>query len=114
MTPVHEGTDDVPDDFPSSSCAAVVAGYTPKVCARLSGGVYRTDLSDEERYERWAMCVDLAVQLVHVARKDLLEYPELTSQQVLKRVAKAVKAKNWLAPDELEWLIGHLRTLLRW
>ncbi|WP_244145597.1 hypothetical protein [Paraburkholderia tropica] len=114
MTPVHEGTDAVPDDFPSSSRGTVVPGHTPKVCARLSGGVYRTDLTDEERYERWAICLDLAVQLVHVARKDLLAHPELNSQEVLERVGRAVKAKNWLAPDELEWLIGHLRTLLRW
>ncbi|QNB12623.1 hypothetical protein G5S35_14270 [Paraburkholderia tropica] len=106
--------DDIPDDFPRGAFSAVVSGHGPKVCARLSGEVYRADPTEEELYERWALCADLAEQLVDVARKDLVAHPELTSLQVLERVGRAVKAKNWVASDELEWLIRHLRMRLRW
>ena len=105
-------TNDVPEGFPRESMPAVVPGAQPKVCARLSHGVYVAGQTDDERRERWLLCEDLANQLVSVAQKDALQYPNHTEPQTLERVRKSVPRKAWVSPGELTWLIRRLQALL--
>ncbi|TAL98767.1 MAG: hypothetical protein EPN73_02330 [Paraburkholderia sp.] len=105
---------DVPEGFPLDIVPPVVSGAQPKVCARLSNGVYVVGQSDDERLERWLLCEDLARQLVGVAEKDALAHPDRSPSQTLERVEVSVGRKGWVSPDELAWLIRRLRTLLDW
>jgi hypothetical protein len=78
----------------------------------LSHGVYVARQTDDERRERWLLCEDLANQLVSVAQKDALQYPNHTEPQTLERVRKSVASKTWVSPDELTWLMRRLQALL--
>ncbi|MPW23261.1 conserved hypothetical protein [Paraburkholderia piptadeniae] len=105
---------DVPAAFPRETAPPVVSGAQPKVCARLSNGVYVNGQSDDEREERWLLCEDLANQLVRVARNEALAHPAQSPTQTLERVRVSVARKGWVSPDELEWLIRRLNELLGW
>jgi len=105
---------EVPDDFPGNSTAAAVAGAQPKVCVRESGGKYVSGQTDAERYERGYICEDLAHQLIPKARNDAAAHPAHDADTTLERIRVAVARKNWVSPEELNWLIVRLRTLLNW
>lgn len=105
---------DVPEAFPRDAVSPVVTGTQPKVCGRLSAGVYVVGQSDDERRERWLLCEDLARQLVGIAEKDALAHPDQSPSQTLMRVEISVRRKKWVSPDELAWLVQRLRTLLDW
>ena len=107
-------TSAVPEEFPHESTPAVVPGAQPKVCARLSHGVYVTGQTDDERRERWLLCEDLAKQLVPVARKDALSHPQHSTHRTLERVRVSVARKAWVSPEELAWLMWRLQALLGW
>lgn len=104
----------VPDGFPCESTPAVVAGAQPKVCARLSQGVYVSGPTEDERLERWLICEDLAKQLVPVALKDAKLHPWSSASETLGRVRLAVSRKAWVSPLELAWLMRRLQVLLGW
>ncbi|MGF6739598.1 hypothetical protein [Paraburkholderia atlantica] len=104
-------TSDVPEEFPRESTPAVVPGAQPKICARLSHGVYVSGQSDDERQERWLICEDIAKQLVPIARNDALSHPP---HETLERVRVSVARKAWVSPEELAWLIKRLQVLLGW
>lgn len=106
--------DDVPDDFPRPTVPAVVPGAQPKVGATLSWGVYIAGLTPEERYERWVICEDIVQQLLPVAQKDAAKYPHHSPDETLGRVRVAVARKGWVSPDELDWLLQRMKTLLQW
>lgn len=104
----------VPEDFPRDSSSGVVAGAQPKICVVLSDGKYVAGQTDAKREERWDTCEDLAHQLIPKARRDAALHPEHDADTTLERVRVAVARKNWLSPDELNWLISRLRVLLNW
>ncbi|MEM5368929.1 hypothetical protein V4C53_23255 [Paraburkholderia azotifigens] len=101
----------VPDDFP---CAmpGVVSGAQPKVVVRRTGDGRYTAETQEKRFERWDICEDLAQQLVSVAHKESAKRPAYTRDMTLERIRKAVANKGWISPEELEWLMRRVRTLL--
>lgn len=104
---------DVPADFPRITVPAVVTGAQPKIGVQEIDGRYVAGQIDEERYERWDICEDLAQQLLRVARKDETAHPGQSREMTLKRVRISVSRKGWCSEDELDWLIGRLETLLR-
>lgn len=104
---------DVPVDFPRIAIPAVVTGVQPKIGVREIDGRYVAGQTEEERYERWDVCEDLARQLLRVALKDEAEHPGQSRETTLKRVRISVLQKGWCSEDELDWLIGRLATLLR-
>ncbi|ANC45999.1 hypothetical protein [Pandoraea pnomenusa] len=107
-------TDEVPEGFPRQSTPAVVSGAQPKVCVRLSHGIYVEGQADDERRERWLVCEDLANQLVSVAQRDALKHPHQSAHQILERVRVSVARKAWVSTDELTRLIRRLQALLGW
>lgn len=105
---------DVPDDFPRPTLPAVVPGAQPKVGAVLSWNVYVAGLTPEERYQRWFICEDLAKQLFPIAQRDAAKHPDHSPEETLDRVRVSVTHKGWVSPEELDWLLQRLKTLLQW
>lgn len=103
---------DVPEDFPRIAIPAVVTGVQPKIGVREIDGRYVAGQTEEERYERWDVCEDLARQLLRVAKKEEVERPEQSRETTLRRVRISVSQKSWCSEDELDWLIGRLAALL--
>ncbi|GAB7545555.1 hypothetical protein [Cupriavidus sp. 8B] len=104
---------DVPADFPRIKIPAVVTGAQPKICVREIDGRYVAGQSEEERFERWDICEDLAQQLLPVAKKDEAKRPEHSREKTLRRVRISVSHEGWCSEEELDWLIGRLGALLQ-
>ena len=104
---------DVPADFPRVAIPAVVTGVQPKIGVREIGGRYVVGQTEEERYERWDICEDLAWQLLPVAQKDEAGHPGQKREATLRRVRISVSQKGWCSEDELDWLIRRLAVLLQ-
>ncbi|WP_284454521.1 hypothetical protein [Cupriavidus campinensis] len=104
---------DVPADFPRITIPAVVTGAQPKIGVREIDGRYVVGQTEEERYERWDICEDLAQQLLPVAQKDEAGQPGQERERTLCRVRISVSQKGWCSEDELDWIIGRLAVLLQ-
>lgn len=104
----------VPGDFPRDVAPASLAGAHPKVAGRLIDGKFVVGMTEEERFERWDICEDLAQQLVGVARKDASKFPENSHEVTLGRVRRAIEGKQWTSVVETDWLMARLRSLLKW
>ena len=104
----------VPEDFPRDVTPSSLAGAHPKLAGRLIDGKFVVGLTEEERFERWDICEDLAQQLVGVARKDASKYPENSREVTLERVRRGIEGKHWTSAVETDWLIARLRSLLEW
>jgi hypothetical protein len=104
----------VPDDFPRDLTPASLPGAQPKLAARLIDGKFLVGQTDEERFERWDVCEDLAQQLVAKARKDAAKYPHRSREVTLQRIRRAIEDKGWVRTVEADWLVERLRALLHW
>ena len=104
----------VPEDFPRDVTPASLAGAHPKLAGRLIDGKFVVGLTEEERFERWDICEDLAQQLVGVARREASKYPENSRDVTLGRVRRALEDKRWTSAVETDWLMARLRSLLEW
>ncbi|CAH2897731.1 MAG: hypothetical protein PCALPYG88_2062 [uncultured Paraburkholderia sp.] len=104
----------VPDDFPRNANPASLSGAQPKLAGRLIEGKLVVGLTDDERYERWDICEDLAQQLVGKAQKDAGKNPQHSRDVTLQRMRRAIEAKGWVSVVEAGWLVERLRALLRW
>jgi hypothetical protein len=83
-----------------------------KFAGRLIDGKFVVGQTDEERFERWDLCEDLAQQLVAVGRKDAVKFPEHSRDVTLQRMRRAVEGKRWASVVETDWLMARLRILL--
>jgi hypothetical protein len=104
----------VPDDFPRDVTPASLPGAQPKLAARLIDGKFLVGQTDEERFERWDVCEDLAQQLVAKAQKDSERYPQHSREVTLQRIRRAIEGKGWVSVVEADWLVQRLRALLHW
>jgi predicted YcjX-like family ATPase len=103
-----------PDDFPWDTTPASLSGTQPKLAGRMIDGKFVVGLTSEERYGRWAICEDLAQQLIAVVHKDAAKFPEHSRDETLQRVRRGTQTKDWVSVVEMDWLIRRLRTLLDW
>lgn len=106
----------VPDDFPRQSSSGSVPGAQPKLLVREKNGRYYAGLTDEEVWERYDACEDLARQLAAYALKKMSELG-MSEDDALRRIDKGVKAKvnrcQWdLAPAEIVWVTARTAELL--
>ena len=104
----------VPDGFPRDVLSASLPGTQPKLAARLIDGKFVVGQTDDERFERWEICEDLAQQLVAKARKDAAKYPHHSRDVTLQRMRQAIEDKDWVRAVETDWLVERLRALLHW
>jgi len=107
-------TKHVPEDFPRDVTPASIAGAHPKLAGRLIDGKFVVGLTEEERFERWDICEDLAQQLVEVVHREASRYPENSCEETLDRVRRGIEAKQWTYAVETNWLMARLRSLLEW
>ncbi|TIW59617.1 MAG: hypothetical protein E5V48_17175 [Mesorhizobium sp.] len=104
----------VPDDFPRDVTPASLSGAQAKLAGRLIEGKLVVGLTEDERYERWDICEDLAQQLVGKAQKDAGRNPQHSREVTLQRLRRAIEAKGWVSVVEADWLVERLRALLHW
>ena len=104
----------VPEDFPRDVTPAALAGAHPKLAGRLIDGKFVVGMTEEERFERWDICEDLARQLVGVAHKETSNHPENSREVTLERIRRGIEGKQWTSVVETDWLMVRLRYLLEW
>ena len=107
----------VPPDFPRETLPGAVTGVQPKLLARIVDGKYLVGTTDAELQERYAICQDLAKQLVAYSRRKAAENPDWAHAQILERVRKGTlqKAREWqLSDNEVKWLLGQVPKQLDW
>lgn len=109
----------IPTDFPRESPLGSAPGAQPKLLIRLVDGRYVTDLTEEERLERYEGCEDLAQQFVSYCSRKIAENPSLTHESCLARARKGFALKvcqgEWdFSPAEQDWVMKRARRILGW
>mgnify|MGYP000217461493 CR=1 FL=1 len=107
-----DGVKGVPEDFPRGFTAASIPGTQPKFLARKIGDRFVVGLTEEELYERWSFCEDLARQLT--ARTQRKQEAGLISDfdTFYKETERRVRGQGWnLSEDEVQWLMKRTRSL---
>ncbi|MGT2506884.1 hypothetical protein [Cupriavidus basilensis] len=106
----------IPDDFPREQGPAVVSGAQPKLVLRRIDGTYFAGLTEEELWERYDICEDLAHQLAGYAARKMAEHGWLLDDamsRVQKSVTKKVSMRSWeFTPAEITWTMKRTRELL--
>jgi len=106
----------VPDDFPREPDQGSVTGVQPKLLVREVDGRYQSGLTDEQLWERYDACEDLASQLsAYVSRK--IATAGLSRDVALTRAEKGVRLKvdagEWdFSQGEVAWVMKRTRQLL--
>lgn len=106
----------VPDDFPIELDLGSVAGVQPKLLVREVDGRYQSGLTDEQLWERYDACEDLAGQLsAYASRK--IACAGLSPPVALTRAEKGVRLKvdagEWdFSQAEVAWVMNRIRQLL--
>jgi hypothetical protein len=103
---------DVPEDFPRGFAAPTIPGAQPKFIARKLGERYIVGPTQEEIYERWDYCEDLAQQLA--ARTLRKQAAGLISDldAFYKETERRVRGQGWnLSEDEVQWMMKRTRSL---
>lgn len=96
----------IPPDFPRENCVAALAGVQPKVGARLIDGKFVAGLTEDELYERYDACEDLALQLVGYCDRKLQAHPQWDLPTLLAKVRAGLGGKNWdLSSAEFNWIM---------
>jgi len=102
----------VPEDFPRFTPAATIPGAQLKFIARKIDGRFVVGLTEEELYERWEYCEDLAQQLA--ARTQRKKAAGLISdfEVFYKETEQRVRGQGWdVTNDEVIWLMNRMRIL---
>ncbi len=102
----------VPDDFPRVAFPASVAGAQAKFGGRMIHGRFVVGLTEAERAERYAMCLDLVTQLAGYFRRKAVEPPARSQDELLNWVERGVRNKQaaWqLGGPEVDWIVEQMR-----
>ncbi len=103
---------DIPEDFPCGFNAATIPGTQAKFLARKIGEKYIVGPSQEELYDRWDYCEDLAQQLA--ARTLRKQAAGLISDldTFYKETEHRVRGQGWdLSEDEVQWMMKRTRLI---
>lgn len=103
---------DIPEDFPRGFNAATIPGTQAKFLARKIGEKYIVGPSQEELYDRWDYCEDLAQQLA--ARTLRKQAAGLISDldTFYKETEHRVRGQGWdLSEDEVQWMMKRTRLI---
>jgi hypothetical protein len=106
----------VPDDFPREPDPGSVTGVQPKVLVREVDGRYQSGLSEEQLWERYDACEDLAGQLSEYASRKIT-CSGLSLDVALTRAEKGVRLKvdsgDWeFSQAEVAWVMKRTEELL--
>lgn len=104
---------EIPNSFPMDPSPSALSGAQPKIAVRLIDGQYVAGLTDEERFERYEICEDLAQQLIGYCRRKQSERPDETLHSLLQKVEHSARGKGWdISPIELTWVMGRIREVI--
>lgn len=67
---------EIPADFPRGFLPGGVPGAQPKLLVRKVGEKYFSEMTDDERRERYEICSDFAQQLISYCKRKQTEKPE--------------------------------------
>lgn len=112
MDAADQGQQHVPSDFPRPMPGSL-SGVQPKLAMRLVQGKYVEGLTNDELFERYDACRDLALQVADKARTKRAKYLDLSLDEFLRRLRLGVEQKGWdVSPDELTWVMLQVRSAL--
>ena len=81
-------------------------GAQPKLLVRKEGDRYVSERNEEERAERYAICVDMVEQLRPHAQRHHDAHPDWGRQGVRDRLHAAIRAKGWdFTEAEIQWIV---------
>lgn len=102
----------VPEDFPRSTPAATIPGAQLKFTARKIDGRFVVGLTEEELYERWEYCEDLAQQLAARTRRKKAAGLISDLDVFYNETEQRVRGQGWdVTNDEVIWLMNRMRML---
>ena len=100
----------IPEDFPRDPFPAALSGSQLKFAARLIDGRYVVGLTEQERRERYEVCLDLVEQMKAYTDKKHLQLPDLSMEQLLDQIDRSIRLKDWgLSSVEFDWIMKELR-----
>ena len=100
----------IPEDFPRDPFPAALSGSQLKFAARLIDGRYVVGLTEQERRERYEVCLDLVEQMKTYTDKKHLQLPDLSMEQLLDQIYGSIRRKDWgLSSVEFDWIMKELR-----
>lgn len=103
---------DVPEDFPRGFTAPTIPGTQDKILARKIDGRFVVGLTEDELYERWDYCEDLAQQLAARTRRKQAAGLISDLDTFYKETESRVRGQGWgLNEDEVQWLMKRTRRL---
>ncbi|MBI2746268.1 MAG: hypothetical protein HYX45_11850 [Burkholderiales bacterium] len=103
---------EVPEDFPRGFTASTIPGTQDKFIARKIDGRFVVGLTEEERFERWSYCEDLAQQLAARTQRKLAADLISDIDAFYKETEHRVRGQGWgLNEDEVKWLMNRTRSL---
>ncbi|SAK96791.1 hypothetical protein AWB75_07048 [Caballeronia catudaia] len=106
----------LPADFPRTTSQGAISGAQPKLLLRKVGGIYQAGPTDDEVYERFVVCDDLAEQLAAYASRKMTANAwslATTMAKVEAGVLKKVHSGVWdFSTAEVTWTIERTRQIL--
>jgi len=106
----------LPPDFPRSTSQGSVSGVQPKLLLRKVGDTYQAGPTDDEVYERYIACDDLAEQLAAYASRKMRANAwslQTAVSKVEAGVLKKVHSGVWdFSTAEVTWTIERTRQIL--
>ena len=106
----------VPADFPRPNVASSVAGSQPKLAlAGYIGKYYLPGGTPPERFARWDVCEDLAVQFVPKCQESKAgKRSHMSETAILDQYLLRLLKTGWGSDDEMRWVIRRTAELLGW
>jgi uncharacterized protein (DUF2252 family) len=106
----------LPADFPRTTSQGAISGAQPKLLLRKVGDTYQTGPTDDEVYERYIVCDDLAEQLAAYASRKMTANAwslQTAVSKVEAGVLKKVHSGIWdFSTAEVTWTIERTRQIL--
>ena len=106
----------LPPDFPRSTSQGSISGVQPKLLLRKVGDTYQAGPTDDEVYERYIACDDLAEQLAAYASRKVTANAwslQTAMAKVEAGVFKKVHGGVWdFSTAEVTWTIERTRQIL--
>jgi|GEM_PF-936604 len=106
----------LPVDFPRTSWQGAISGALPKLLLRKVGDTYQAGPTDDEVYERFIVCDDLAEQLAAYASRKMTANAwslETALSKVEAGVVKKVDSGVWdFLTEEVTWTMKRTRQIL--
>ncbi len=106
----------LPVDFPRPPSQGAISGAQPKLLLRKIGDMYQAGPTDDEVYERFVVCDDLAEQLAAYASRKMTANAwslETAVTRVEAGVRKKVHSGIWdFSTAEVTWTMDRTRQIL--